>query len=383
MKKEKLTKRRFIKCSISIALTLILLVSMITVMMTPVHALGGISEYELDGFEYYVEWSEDEWGEGLAFFHCEYCSAGYGREFSDGDHEGCVADMISEDFPYDCDHCSQCADDYHCAGCGECFESGSAESCPYCNSMYCLDCHDDTYFCDICGNCRLEDGASGLSLSGHLVDLPNLSAVCEECLDDIETCVICGNTLSLGGGDYLTYDELGVDWCEDCGICGVCYEDYDVTADYGHCAGCGVCGNDADVCDICHLCENCREGVTHCPECDECFDDEVEWCASGGNHCIKCCEVYGVCSQCGECMEVTGGELCADCELCEECCLSNSESEGCTHSYCVESSEYEDHVCPECGQCPDDMECEYCGLCEDCQENYHCDHGICPENYDE
>ena len=72
--------------------------SMTTVMMTPAHALGGISEYELDGFDYYVEWSEDEWGEGLAFFHCEYCSAGYEREFSDGDHEGCAADMIPSFF---------------------------------------------------------------------------------------------------------------------------------------------------------------------------------------------------------------------------------------------------------------------------------------------
>ena len=41
-------------------------------------AAGDISEYEIDGFDYYVEWG-DEWGEGKAFFYCEYCTQGFGR----------------------------------------------------------------------------------------------------------------------------------------------------------------------------------------------------------------------------------------------------------------------------------------------------------------
>lgn len=64
MKKEKLTKRRIIKSSISILLTLILLVSMTTVMMTPVHAFECVSEYESGGTGRNAEWlEEDLWGE--------------------------------------------------------------------------------------------------------------------------------------------------------------------------------------------------------------------------------------------------------------------------------------------------------------------------------
>ena len=91
-------------------------------------AAGDISEYEIDGFDYYVEW-DDEWGEGKAFFHCEYCSQGFGREFTDGDHEGCVEDMIAEDI-LECGHCTECYMEYHCVDCHQCFESGDAESIP-------------------------------------------------------------------------------------------------------------------------------------------------------------------------------------------------------------------------------------------------------------
>ena len=342
----------------------------------------GYSEYEIDGYTYYVEWG-DEYGEGLAFLYCNYCSEGDGREFTDGEHEDAAAEILAEFFCADCDHCANCWEEYHCAICKKCFETGDAESCPYCNSMICLDCHEDTYFCDICGNCRLEDGATGLSLTGHeSVGLPNLGPVCGQCLDEAEECTNCPNIISIGS--YVTYEESGDPWCPNCRLCRECVADFAACADYGHCMNCGVCGDEADVCGECGWCENCRVGETHCPLCNDCFGDDIEWCPDNGEHCVHCDEDNDwICPACHECMEVTGGDICPDCGLCEECCALLSEIAGCCHGYCIASSEYEEHLCPECGGCPEDLECEYCLLCENCQSGYHCEHDICPDNEDE
>ena len=349
----------------------------------PVRA-GIISDYSIDGLDYWVCWSEDEWNVGMVYMTCEYCAESAEMLTTDGDHENAAYELIDFLFPYDCDHCKNCAGDYHCSNCGGCFESGEVEECPLCNTTMCLDCHEDDYFCDICGECRLKDDADGRTLSGHIVNnLPNLHAVCGDCLDDVQECVSCGNVLSIAGS-YYPYDEEGVDWCKDCGLCGRCFENTGILEEYGHCVICSICGENASVCPECHLCEDCNYDVTHCVRCDTCFPEGVEMCLYGGDHCVDCCEKeYWLCEQCLGCTEALGLSFCEDCGLCEECCLSNSEEAECVHGFCVESADYYDHLCPSCGLCPMDMECEYCGMCEDCQEDYHCMHGICPEDEDE
>lgn len=365
-------------------LALVFLLAAGLVFFAPAPALaGGSSEYEWDGHSYTVEWS-DEWGDGTVIVTCEYCSADYTEEFSGGKD---AAEQVAEDLIFThflfCGHCEDCFEDYHCQICVACFENGDAHECSYgCNSSICLLCHENSYICDICGHCRLEDGANGISLTGTCVNLPGIEFVCGDCLDNVWECENCGNVLGLGDGEYLTYEHSGDDWCPECGLCRECVNDTNALRDFGHCILCGVCGSEADVCDECHLCENCRYEISHCPECNYCFGEQaIEWCPSDGAHCVECdFDNDWICEQCGECMEATGRETCPDCGLCEDCCYENSEDEGCTHGYCVLSAEYDEHACPSCGRCPDDTECEYCGFCEDCQQDYHCEHEICPEN---
>ena len=342
------------------------------------HALGGISEYEFDGFEYFVEWDDEEWGEGVCFFHCPTCDQGFGREFSGGDHESCISDMTDEDF-FDCGHCFNCLAEYHCAYCGGCFEN-DVTRCTDCNSKYCEGCHLPAYECSICGGCRLT--SDGEHLTGSPVyDAPGLDYVCGDCYDDSEFCVICGNRLWLGGGLYCYFDEIGMEWCESHLICGYCMEDSATLEGYGHCCSCGICEEEREICDECGLCVECAYGDTHCTECDHCFNGAIEMCAEGGEHCVFCCQENDwICPQCEECTEGAEKAICPDCELCEECCLQNSEDEDCIHGYCIQSSDYEDHLCTECGKCPGDDVCEYCGMCEECAADYHCEHEICPDN---
>ncbi|MBR4201884.1 MAG: dockerin type I repeat-containing protein [Oscillospiraceae bacterium] len=372
--------KRVISILIAVCISVGLLRSMPDCYLLCGHALGGIYEYEYDGMEYYVEWDDSEYGVGVCFYHCEYCSQGFGREFDDGDHEGCIADMLGEDM-LECGHCVECAGDYHCYHCGGCYEAGDVEECPFCNSMLCIDCHEDTYYCDICGNCRLEDGATGEYLKGTQIHFPGCNAICDECFNDYEICVQCGNFLSFAGGEYCVYDELGMDWCPEHGLCGHCMEDAGSLEGTEHCWNCAACNQTVELCDECGLCENCAPGLTHCEVCEHCFNAEVEMCASDGDHCVVCCEDNDwICEQCGECAEAKGLEICPDCLLCEECCQQNSEDEGCTHGYCILSSDYEEHLCTECARCPEDTECEYCGMCENCAADYHCEHDICPDN---
>ena len=383
------TKHTFGKRTLSLLLALVMLIGLMPQITLPVHALGDVWDCEIDGKEYTVFWDPDKFAHGVIEMRCEYCGATYDREFIDTtDHEAVASDMIEDDFAQNCLHCLDCDQDYHCQFCGECFEFGAIESCPYCDTMLCLGCHDDDCYCDLCGNCRLSDNGgteyneNDIDVSGHTVSLPNLHVLCQDCIDDIECCANCGNAVCIGGGSYVVADELGEEWCENCGLCYKCLDDLSIAAQFGHCRECGVCESDERVCDDCHLCEEDAVGETHCPECDMCYETQgVMWCETGGEHCVACCRENGwLCEQCGECVEAYGEEFCEDCGLCLSCCADNTANENCTHDYCVESAEYYDHLCYGCGQCPDDMECEYCFLCEDCQQDYHCEHELCPDS---
>ena len=88
------------------------------------------------------------------------------------------------------------------------------------------------------------------------------------------------------------------------------------------------------------------------------------------------------------CVFDDGLELCPECNLCELCCMENTQAEGCDcGEYCVSQSEWFEHICSDCGTPFCNVEqCELCGICLDCCEgNSDCSDGMCvmdPE-YDE
>ncbi len=130
------------------------------------------------------------------------------------------------------------------------------------------------------------------------------------------------------------------------------------------------------------MCDECTGDDQHCMECGRCLvNGDVDMCYYGGDHCSICCEEEGYkCDFCDRCTEALGIDLCDDCGYCEICCSDFTEhEEECTHGLCIFSSDFADHLCPNCSRCPQDTECEYCGLCEECQEDYHCEHGLCPD----
>ena len=381
--KQQLTKtgRTLPRRVVSILMSLTLVALMFPAFELHAHA-GGSSDYELDGKDYHVEW-DDEHGVGTVYVQCEYCGHYAEESFSDGDHAQAAADTITYLFPHDCDHCKECAPDWHCGECGGCMESGEVPECSSCGSILCADCHLEDYYCSVCGECRLESTKSGIHLTGHHeLALPGLESLCENCWDDIEYCVACNNVVSVGPL-YNVAEYLGEEWCENCQICRTCYKDDSVLTAHGHCKECGSCGDDLFVCDDCHLCEDCIENKgNHCPACDLCYgDDNYHQCEQGGEHCVDCCQGNGwICGICEECVNGKGTEFCSTCEVCVECCALVTELYPCDHGYCVETDEFSEHLCVECASCTEDMECDYCGRCMDCAESYHCEHDICPDN---
>ena len=372
--------KSFPKRVVSLLLCFVLVALMFPAFELHAHA-GGWSEYDYDGYPYYVEW-DDEWGKGTAYMECEYCDHVMECTFSDNEHDD-AAQMIADAlWPDDCNHCKECKDDYHCRLCGSCPDI-DGNMCE-CNTMLCIDCHLDDYYCDICGSCRLYEDSTGEHFTGHhQLGFPNLDAICGDCFEDSETCVACSNVVSFAGGDYIVADEMGEEWCEECGLCHTCVQNKDVAAAHGHCKDCGVCGHEEFVCHDCGFCADCIDDRdNHCPLCDLCFgNDEYDRCVETGEHCVQCCSGEGwICEQCDKCTVGRGVEFCENCGLCVDCCYENSEEYGCTHGLCVKSSEFEEHLCPECSLCPEDNECAYCGMCMECVESYHCEHDICPDN---
>ncbi|MBQ9285112.1 MAG: Ig domain-containing protein [Bacteroidaceae bacterium] len=321
-------------------------------------------------------WVSGDWGHAVAW--CEDCGTEYDIEGCDSssDAESAAADL----FCSGCGFCSRDVNDdcwleHHCERCGDCLDDGDYNADVY-----------DRLDLKVCDNCMPDFREAfiaegwGCAVCGELFDMEctecdceidMLKPHCEDCGGD--RCSECNTCLEVPGFEL----ELG---CEDHNLCTFndCYKN--AAGDGDHCALCGSCQN-GDICGECYECENCWN---HCSECDHCFTGgEIEWCKTGGGHCIHDCEDNSwLCSECGECAEGKGIDFCDDCGLCEECCDKKWNEVDCSHGFCIESSDFADHLCPGCGQCPQDTECDDCGMCADCQSDYHCEHELCPEGSD-
>ena len=236
----------------------------------------------------------------------------------------------------------------------------------YEDGMECWHCshyHWDEYCCSTCGACSIE-------------------CTNAECFTDTH-CNECG----------ACFQETV--FCLECMACEQCYVN-----EGWHCLGCGECKVDEqeELCGICWFCEDCMGGLCdgcgfcegcwelelmHCEECGNCYGT-YDICSYGYLHCEECCVI---CEQCDECLYEDGIELCDHCGLCVFCCRDNANAEGCDcGEYCVESPEWYEHLCSDCGNAFCTVEiCDLCGLCLDCCEgNSDCDEmpPVCVEDSD-
>ena len=188
-------------------------------------------------------------------------------------------------------------------------------------------------------------------------------------------------------------------WCEECYKCAECMEEK-------HCSTCAKCyiGEDDQlcgecykgpccsitICDSCGFCDDCANDDSdpmHCSLCNACFgavDECVDDDDTGVIHCIDC---HTSCEQCEECL--LNRESCEECGLCIDCCEINSEDGGCPDGEtCVESAEWDEHICPGCDGWVTDKEdedefCQTCELCKECCEgNSDCSTGMCAMDTD-
>ena len=264
------------------------------------------------------------------------------------------------------DACSNCStgDVTHCEGCGLCIDcepiicmncldmcnscgtvcktcwlvcNECGEVCPSCE--LCADCGPGKEYCEICRTC-----------SDCTTLCPECDSICESCADLCPDCGRCDDCAGL---------------CPDCGKCSVCA---------GQCGGCGrcescagqiceECGNHcekcSELCSDCNLCEDC--GGVRCPGCGKCAGcvdgmcqfcgycgDCVTVCADCGEVCSDCMDLCPDCKKCSTCVS---GLDCPDCGRCEDCCAMNSESAGCDHDICTESSQWKTHFCTAGNHC--------------------------------
>lgn len=317
----------------------------------------------------------------MRFEHeCPFCSntRAMTYEWSDATYDDAyddALDMMKDAF---CEDCGGCLYDYdaccnilhHCQLCGDCIDEPACWACmeEYPGGSMCESCFASNEN-NLTSHCFFCDKHFGYDTGEKCT----CDVGWQHCVDCIEmACKECGVCLIIDGENTDLLDG----GCEEHELCNQCIYD-----DPEHCTDCGTCASTP--CDECGLCEDCIS--SHCPECEHCFGygADIQWCMSDGEHCYLCCEENEwLCEKCGVCVEGAGLELCPDCGLCEECCKENTEDAGCTHDYCIESGDYEGHLCPECQTCPEDTECDYCGLCEDCQADFHCEHDLCIDNPD-
>ena len=241
-------------------------------------------------------------------------------------------------------------DDYDTGGdCPNCDHYHWGEN--LCDCQFCtIDCNYDCWVETHCNDC-------GLCLG----DTPYWCAECYKCADCMEDthCSTCGKC-------YIGEDDQ---------LCGECHK--------GPCCSITIC----DSCGFCDDCANDDSDPMHCSLCNACFgsvDECVDDDDTGVIHCVDC---HASCEQCEECL--LNQESCEDCGLCLECCRDNSDAGGCPDGEtCVESAEWEEHICPGCDGWVTDKEdedefCETCELCKECCEgNSDCSEGMCAMDTD-
>ena len=235
----------------------------------------------------------------------------------------------------DCEYC----DHYHWA-------ENMCDGCGFCT----IDCNSDCFVefhCNDCGEC--------------LFNTAFWCDQCYKCADCMEEkhCSTCGKC-------YIGEDDQ---------LCGECHK--------GPCCSITIC----DTCGFCDDCANDDSDPMHCSLCNACFgavDECVDDDDTGVIHCIDC---HTSCEQCEECL--LAKESCEDCGLCLECCRDNSEGGGCPDGEtCVESAEWDEHICQGCDGWVTDKEdedefCETCELCKECCEgNSDCSEGMCAMDTD-
>ena len=241
-------------------------------------------------------------------------------------------------------------DDYDTGGdCPNCDHYHWGEN--LCDCQFCtIDCNYDCWVETHCNDC-------GLCLG----DTPYWCAECYKCADCMEDthCSTCGKC-------YIGEDDQ---------LCGECHK--------GPCCSITIC----DSCGFCDDCANDDSDPMHCSLCNACFgsvDECVDDDDTGVIHCIDC---HTSCEQCEECL--LNQESCEDCGLCLECCRDNSEGGGCPDGEtCVESPEWDEHICQGCDGWVTDKEdedefCETCEMCKECCEgNSDCSEGMCAMDTD-
>ena len=238
-------------------------------------------------------------------------------------------------------------DGFDCPNCNH-YHFGSEYMC---DCLFCtIDCNYECWVETHCNDCGVCFG-----------DTPYWCETCYKCADCMEethcsTCAKC----------YIGEDDQ---------LCGECYK--------GPCCSITIC----DSCGFCDDCANDDSDPMHCSLCNNCFgsvDECVDDEDTGVIHCVDC---HTACEQCEECL--LAKESCEDCDLCKECCEINSEDGGCPDGQtCVESAEWDEHICPGCDGWVADKEdedefCETCELCKECCEgNSDCSEGMCAMDTD-
>lgn len=352
-------------------LSMVMVLSLLPEMAIHVHAA-----YE-DGMEC-PGCGEYHWDENCCG-NCGACTRECDNDCYEETHciNDCGACRADGNFACDCGYCYDCARELepekHCDYCGEEDDGGICSECGLCSE--CVTDFEDVH-CAVCEECiagglRMCDEDHSHPSGLESVHCTGESVICEKC-----------------NGCFFEHED---DYCWDCELCQKCALDNNK-----HCFECGECSSDETPCEkgseeaggntVCESC--CVSYGHHCSDCYEHvnFDnyDGVEgWCSDGGHrtHCSSCADLTR-CLQCDRCWDCAGLDLCDDCGLCEECCRENTETMRCDHDYCVESSDYEDHLCPDCGECSGDDPCELCGRCASCAESAHCEYSRCEEDPD-
>ncbi len=293
-------------------------------------------------------------------------------EASDEDKLRC---FICDEYRDESDICPGTADNSYTRHCEDCC-GGGTDDCDICFTHY-------DWAGDICPDC----GACDDCIEQEF-DIEHHCTECGKCLYDEERCLAGGDDhcadCCVGRNDHcalcatVTNDNGQV--CGACGVCMECAEEVGgLTSPNHECLDCGECLINAEECEINGLYDHCVDCCTCCSVCFEYDPDNINEEATealGEFICNDCVESDHTCQHgiskfssdyeehlCPEC-NTCDNEICPYCELCTECC-ENSSDYCSEHDMCMEDPDHEEFVCPDCGDCDAEI-CDDCGLCEEC-----------------